>query len=70
VVPARVFGTFEAFGRNGPLRLGAPVSVVFGRPLLAADYDDRSEGKERYQHASERIMSAIAALELPRPTVV
>jgi 1-acyl-sn-glycerol-3-phosphate acyltransferase len=70
VVPARVFGTFEACGRNRPVRLGTPVSVVFGPPLLAADYDDHSEGKERYQHASDRIMSAIAALELPRPTVI
>jgi 1-acyl-sn-glycerol-3-phosphate acyltransferase len=70
VVPARVFGSFEALGRNRPLRLGTPVSVVIGRPLLAADYDDQSEGKERYQRASERIMSAIAALELPRPKVI
>ncbi len=70
VVPARVFGAFEAFGRNGPLRLGTPVSVVFGRPLLPADYEDRAAGKERYQRASERIMSAIAALELPRPRVI
>ena len=70
VVPARVFGTFEACGRNRPVRLGTPVSVVFGPPLLATDYDDHSEGKERYQRASDRIMSAIAALELPRPTVI
>ena len=70
VVPARIFGSFEAFGRNGPLRLGTPVSVVFGRPLLPVDYDNRAEGKERYQHASERIMAAIAALELPRPKVI
>lgn len=70
VVPARIFGTFEAFGRNGPLRLGTRVSVVFGQPMLAADYDDQSLGKERYQHASERIMSAIAALECPRPKVI
>jgi 1-acyl-sn-glycerol-3-phosphate acyltransferase len=70
VVPARVFGSFEAFGRNKPMRPGTPVSVVFGRPLLAADYDDQSEGKERYQHASDRIMSAIAALEFPRPKVI
>jgi 1-acyl-sn-glycerol-3-phosphate acyltransferase len=70
VVPARVFGSFEALGRNRPLRLGTPVSVVFGRPLLASDYDDRSEGKERYQHASDRVMSAIAALEFPRPKVI
>lgn len=70
VVPARIFGSFEAFRRKGPLRIGSPVSVVFGRPLQPADYDDRSEGKERYQHASERIMAAIAALELPRPRVI
>jgi 1-acyl-sn-glycerol-3-phosphate acyltransferase len=70
VVPARVFGSFEACGRNGPLRFGTRIMVVFGRPLLPADYDDKSEGKERYQHASERIMSAIAALEMPRPRVI
>ncbi len=70
VVPARIFGSFEALGRNRPLRLGTKVSVVFGRPLLASDYDDRSEGKERYQHASDRVMSAIAALEFPRPKVI
>jgi 1-acyl-sn-glycerol-3-phosphate acyltransferase len=70
VVPARIFGSFKAFGRKGPLRIGTPVSVMFGRPLLPRDYDDQSEGKDRYQHASERIMAAIAALELPRPRVV
>jgi 1-acyl-sn-glycerol-3-phosphate acyltransferase len=70
VVPARVFGTFEAFGRNGPLCFGTPVTVAFGRPLFPGDYDDRSGGKERYQHASERIMSAIASLEMPRPRVI
>ena len=70
VVPTRVFGSFEAFGRNGPLRLGTPLTVVFGSPLFPVDYDDRAEGKERYQHASERIMSAIASLEIPRPTVI
>jgi len=70
VVPARIFGSFAAFGRKGPLRLGTPVSVVFGPPLRPADYDDRSAGRERYQHASERIMAAIAVLELPPPRVI
>ena len=70
VVPARIFGSFEAFGRNGPLRFATPITVVFGRPLSPADYDDHSEGKERYQHASNRIMDAIAALEMPRPRVI
>ena len=70
VVPVRIFGSFEAFGRKGKLRLGTPVSVVFGRPLAPADYDDPSAGKERYQLASERIMAAIARLRLPIERVV
>ena len=70
VVPARVYGTFEAFGRAGSLRLGTPISVVFGRPLGPAEYDDPTAGRERYQHASERIMAAIAALKPPPPPLV
>jgi len=70
VVPVRIFGSFEAFGRKTGLRPGTPISVVFGRPLQPADYDDPTRGKDRYQHASERIMAAIAALALPRPTVI
>ncbi|OHE79399.1 MAG: glycerol acyltransferase [Verrucomicrobia bacterium RIFCSPLOWO2_12_FULL_64_8] len=70
VVPARIFGTFEAFGRAGSLRPGTPVSVVFGQPLGPADYDEPAAGRERYQRASERIMAAIAALDLPQPVIV
>ncbi|HUL54932.1 MAG TPA: lysophospholipid acyltransferase family protein [Opitutaceae bacterium] len=70
VVPARIFGTFEALGRTGPLRVGTPISIAFGPPLVPAVFDNHAEGKDRYQHASERIMAAIAALELPRPTVI
>jgi len=70
VVPVRIFGTFEAFGRDRPLRIGIPISMVFGRPLGPADYDSPADGKERYQRASERIMAAIAALELPRPRAI
>lgn len=70
VVPARVFGSFKAFGRNAPLRLGTPVSVVFGPPVERKDYDDPKDGKERYQRASERIMRRIAALTEPRYPVI
>jgi 1-acyl-sn-glycerol-3-phosphate acyltransferase len=66
VVPARVFGSYEAFGRGGKLRLGSPVSVTYGKPLLPIDYDDPSAGKERYLRAAQRIMAAIAKLEPPR----
>jgi 1-acyl-sn-glycerol-3-phosphate acyltransferase len=70
VLPARIFGSFEALGKGGSLHLGTPVSVVYGRPLLPADYDDPKGGKERYQIAADRIMAAIAKLEMPRITVV
>ena len=71
VVPARIFGSFEALGKGGKLpRLGTPVSVVFGRPMLPADYDVAGAGKERYQRASERIMARITALERPAVRVV
>jgi 1-acyl-sn-glycerol-3-phosphate acyltransferase len=69
VVPARIFGSFDAFGRSGSLRPGTPISVVFGRPLAPADYDPGA-GKERYQQASERIMAAIARLEQPQSAVI
>jgi len=69
-VPARIFGSFEAFGRSGPIRWGTPCSVVFGHPIVAKDYDNPKDGKERYQRASERIMQHIAALEAPPITII
>jgi 1-acyl-sn-glycerol-3-phosphate acyltransferase len=70
VVPARIFNSHRALGRDGKLRLGTPVSVIYGRPLAPADYDDPTAGKERYQRASEKIMAAIAALKLPEAAVI
>lgn len=69
VVPCRIFDSHVALGRTGGFRPGTPVDIVFGPPLAHADYDHKSDGKERYQRASERIMSAIAAIDRP-PTVV
>ncbi|MEY2879222.1 MAG: hypothetical protein RLZZ15_1602, partial [Verrucomicrobiota bacterium] len=71
VVPARIFGSFAAFGKGAKIpRVGTPVSVVFGAPLAPAVYDAPDAGKERYQIASERIMARIAALRLPAPAAV
>lgn len=71
VVPARIFGSFEAFGKGAKLpKLGTPLSVVFGRPISPAQYDDPRAGKERYQTASERIMAEIARLEKPSDRVI
>lgn len=65
VVPCRIFNSHRALGRAGGFRPGTPVDIVFGRPLAPETYDQKSDGKERYQRASERIMNAIAALSAP-----
>ena len=70
VVPARVFGSFEAFGRTGRLRLGSPVSVTYGRAILPEEYDRPGDGKERYTRTAARIMEAITRIEPPPYQVV
>jgi 1-acyl-sn-glycerol-3-phosphate acyltransferase len=70
VVPARIYGSFEAFGKgvNFP-RAGTKISVVFGPPIYPSEYDPGT-GKDRYQQASERIFNVIAKLERPGVTVI
>jgi 1-acyl-sn-glycerol-3-phosphate acyltransferase len=70
VVPVRIFGSFEAFGKGRGVRLGTPVTVVFGRPLPPAVYDEPGAGKQRAQIASERIMTQIARLREPARPVI
>lgn len=70
VVPVRIFGSFEAYGKGRGLRMGTPVTVVFGKPLWPSSYDDPKAGKERAQIASERIMAEIARLQPPPEKVI
>lgn len=71
VVPCRIYGSFEAFGKGSALpRLGSPISVVFGPPITAAEYDDPAAGKARYELAAQRIMDRIAALPAPTHQVL
>ncbi len=71
VIPARIFGSFEAYGKGVKFpRLGTPVSVVFGRPIPPSAYDAPEAGKDRYQIASTRIMAEIAKLQPPPITIV
>jgi 1-acyl-sn-glycerol-3-phosphate acyltransferase len=69
VVPVRIFNSHLAFGRGGGIAPGTPVHIVYGAPIPASVYDVPSDGKDRYQRASERIMARIAALT-PPPVVV
>ncbi len=71
VVPCRVYGSFQAFGKGTTIpRFGTPVSVVFGPPIPAAEYDDPKAGKARYELAAQRIMDRIAALPAPVYSVI
>ena len=71
VVPCRVYGSFEAFGKGARFpRFGTPISIVFGRPIPASEYDDPTAGKARYVIAAQRIMDRIAALPKPSYPVV
>ena len=69
VVPVRVFGTFEALGRQMKFPHPHRVEVKYGRPMLFAEL--RAEAKicskqrlkEIYQQVADEIMAAIAKLE-------
>ena len=64
VIPARVFGTFEALPRTGGLKL-RPVTVVFGPPLRFEKEEFPANDRELYQRLSDRVMGEIAKLQLP-----
>jgi 1-acyl-sn-glycerol-3-phosphate acyltransferase len=69
VVPVRVFGMFEAYGRH--LRFPRPrrVAVKYGQPMCfeqlraEAKVCSKARLKEIYQQVADEIMAAIARLE-------
>jgi len=71
VVPVRVFGTFEAFGRHARFPRPKRVAVRFGAPLMFGDLRTEAQvcAKPRlkaiYQQVADELMAAIAALENP-----
>jgi 1-acyl-sn-glycerol-3-phosphate acyltransferase len=69
VVPVRVFGTFEAFGRNHKFPRPYPIAVKYGRPLdfAAERAEARTCSKPRlkqiYQEVADRLLSEISTLQ-------
>ncbi len=69
VVPVRVFGTYEAYGRHMRFPRPRPVAVKYGEPMrfeaLRAEAKTCSKArlKEIYQRVADEIMAAIAKLE-------
>jgi len=69
VIPVRVFGTYEAYGRHHTVPRPKRVKVKFGAPLafkeLRAESNDCTSDRRReiYQKLSEELMATIASLE-------
>ena len=69
VVPVRVFGTFEAYGRNHKFPRPCRVMVKYGQPMnfeklrAEAKICAKPRLKEIYQEIADEIMAAIAKLE-------
>ena len=69
VVPVRVFGTFEAYGRHIKFPRPQRIAVKYGQPMsfekLRAEAKNCSKArlKEIYQQIADEIMAAIAKLE-------
>ncbi|MCL5097254.1 MAG: 1-acyl-sn-glycerol-3-phosphate acyltransferase, partial [Candidatus Omnitrophica bacterium] len=69
VIPVRVFGTFESYGRNARFPKPRRFTVKYGPPMMFEPLRDEARTcakprlKEIYQQIANEIMNAIAALE-------
>jgi 1-acyl-sn-glycerol-3-phosphate acyltransferase len=64
VVPMRIFGAHQALPRGrGGLHF-VPITIVIGEPIFFTVIDLKSPEKNLYGRLSQRVMNAIAALEL------
>jgi 1-acyl-sn-glycerol-3-phosphate acyltransferase len=69
VLPVRVFGTFDAYGRHMKFPRPRPIAVKYGRPMwfkeLRAEAKSCAKArlKEVYQEIANQIMTEVAKLE-------
>ncbi len=68
VVPARVFGAFEAFPKGEKIPRFHPIDVCFGPPLYFGKEISTDSSRESYQKISDRIMGALAIIHPPART--
>ena len=64
VVPMRIFGAHQALPRGGGKLRFCPITIVVGEPLHFTAADAEGPGREVYPRLSQRVMDAIAALQL------
>lgn len=71
IIPTRLFGTYEAYGRGLKLpKIGGRIHIAYDKPMTTEELDPGKEHPERYLEASRRIMKRIAALEKPETVSV
>ena len=69
VIPVRVFGTFEAYGRHVKIPRPCQIAVKYGQPLdfavlrTEAKTCSKERLKQIYQEVADEIMSAIGRLQ-------
>ena len=64
VVPMRIFGAHEALPRGGGGLHFVPITIVIGEPIFFTAADLNPPGKDLYNRLIQRVMEAIAALQL------
>lgn len=63
VVPMRIFGAHEVLPRSGGFHIH-PITIVVGEPIYFSEADLQPRDKNLYPRLSQRVMDAIAALNL------
>jgi 1-acyl-sn-glycerol-3-phosphate acyltransferase len=64
VVPMRVFGAYDAWPIHEKWPRPGRITIVVGEPILFTAQEVEAGGKELYQRLSQRVMDAIAALQM------
>lgn len=65
VVPMRIFGSYEAFPKDAKLPRRTQITTVIGHPIYFTAEEIADNSRENYQRMSDRVMAAIAQLEIP-----
>lgn len=65
VVPMRIFGAHRALPRGSSKVRLTPITIVVGEPLHFTAAEMEGNGREVYPRLSQRVMDAIAELQLP-----
>src|SRR3984893_16467466 len=63
--PMRIFGAHDAWPIHGKIHVGRKITIVVGEPIYFSDAEVQGGGKDLYARLSQRVMDAIASLQLP-----